>query len=89
MKIVESIKGKNEQTARRQLIEELFYDFHTSRRQVYWINFIRGIFFGLGTLIGGTIIVAITVWILSQFTNIFPSTGDYIETITNSIQKNN
>jgi len=87
MKMVKSIKDKNEQAARHQLIEELFYDFHSSRRQVYWTNFVRGIFFGLGTLIGGTIIVAIAVWVLSQFTNIFPSTGDYIKTITNTIQK--
>ena len=87
MKIVQSIKNKNEQVARHQLIEELFYDFHKNRRQVYWTNFVRGIFFGLGTLLGGTIIVTIIIWSLGQFTGIFPETKDYVNQITNSIQQ--
>lgn len=63
---------KREGDARKALIEELFYDFYQNRRQVYWMNFVRGVFFGFGSLLGGTIVVAIVVWILSQIVGLFP-----------------
>lgn len=59
--------------ARKALLEELFYDFHQNRRQVYWVNFIRGIFFGFGSLLGGTIVVAIVFWVLAQVTGLLPA----------------
>lgn len=59
--------------ARRALFEELFYDFHRNRRQVYWMNFVRGIFFGFGSLLGGTIVVAIVFWVLAQVTGLLPA----------------
>ncbi len=87
MKTIKAIKDDNERSARHQLIEELFNDFYSSRRRIYWMNFIRGISFGFGSVIGGTIVVAVIVWFLSQFTNIFPETGTYVNQITNSIQQ--
>lgn len=70
----------NEMGARKQLLEELFYDFNRSRFQVYWINFVRGLFFGLGTLVGGTVVVAAVIWILGQFVTV-PYIGDYIHQV--------
>lgn len=61
--------------ARRGIIEELFNDYYDDRRNIYKVNFFRGIFFGLGTVIGGTIIVAIIVWGLSFFVDL-PGVGD-------------
>ena len=87
MKIVETIKSDNERGARRNLIEDLFYDFHRSRRQVYLMNFYRGLFFGLGTIIGGTVVVAVIIWILGQFAGWFPSIGEYINQIINAMNK--
>jgi len=86
MKIVEAIKSDNERGARRKLIEELFYDFHRARRQVYMMNFYRGVFFGFGTIIGGTVVVAIIIWILGQFAGWFPSIGEYTNQIINAIR---
>ena len=80
-KIVKTIKNSSELGARKQLIEELFYDFNRNRFQIYWMNFTRGIFFGLGTLIGGTVVVAFLIWILSQVAGWFPPIGDYIKQI--------
>lgn len=56
--------------ARRALLEELFNDLYNDRRNIYIMNFIRGIFFGFGTFLGGTIVVALVVWILSFFVQI-------------------
>ena len=84
-KIIEKIKKDNEISARRQLIEELFYDFHSIRCQVYWMNFTRGLFFGFGTILGGTVLVALIIWILGQFVG-FPYIGEFIRQIIESIQ---
>lgn len=87
MGVIKSIKEKNERAARQNLIEELFYDFHRSRRQVYSMNFFRGLFFGLGVLVGGTILVAIVVWAINQFTGVFPEIKEFTTQITDAIQK--
>ncbi len=86
-KIVSKIKKDNERGARYSLIEELFYDFHRSRRQVYLMNFFRGIFFGFGTVLGGTILVALIVWVLGQFVDWFPFIGDFIKQIIDAMQR--
>lgn len=71
--------------ARRSLIEELFNDYYDDRRNVYKMNFIRGIFFGLGTVIGGTIVVAAIVWGLSFFVAI-PGIGDTAQQVQKSLE---
>lgn len=84
-KVIDKTKEDNERGARHDLIEELFYDLHRSRKQVYWMNFIRGLFFGFGSVLGGTILVAIAVWIISQFVD-WPGIGDYFEGLRDTLQ---
>lgn len=79
------IKGDNERGAREDFLEQLFHDFHRNRAEVYKMNFIRGIFFGLGSVIGGTVIIALAAWILSFFVDI-PGVGGSIEQVQQSIQ---
>jgi hypothetical protein len=76
---------RKEGDARKALLEELFYDFHQNRRQVYWMNFVRGIFFGFGSLLGGTIVVATVVWVLGQVTGFFPPLQDAVDTLSTSV----
>lgn len=79
---------KKEGDARRALLEELFYDFHQNRRQVYWMNFVRGVFFGFGSLLGGTIVVAIVVWVLAQVVGLFPEpVKDAVDSLSSSIHQ--
>lgn len=85
-KVAENVKESNEQGARRTVIEDLFYDFNRSRTQVYRMNFIRGIFFGLGSVLGGTIVVAILLWILSAVGGVFPPLHDFFNGVTNTIE---
>lgn len=86
-KITKTVKNTNERGARHQLIEELFYDFNSNRFQIYKVNFVRGVCFGFGTILGGTVVVAFIVWILGQFAGLFPSIGDYINQIINMMQR--
>lgn len=86
-KAAAAVKETGERMARRKLLEELFYDFYYSRGQVYWVNFVRGLFFGFGTILGGTVIVALLIWLLGQIAGIFPGIGDYIMKIIKTINR--
>jgi hypothetical protein len=81
-----SIKDRCELKARRQLLDELFNDFYGSRHRIYRMNFFRGICFGFGSVLGGTALVAIIVWILTQIAGWFPFIGEFINKIVNAIQ---
>lgn len=86
-KVARSLKGSSEGGARRALIEELFYDFHKSRRQVYIMNFIRGVFFGLGSALGATVVIALLIGILSVLTDIPGGIGDFIQSIIDAMNR--
>lgn len=79
-------KEKRETESRRQVLEDLFYDFNKSRAQIYWMNFTRGIFFGFGTVLGGTVLVAIIIWILGLLAGWLPF-GEYIRHIIEAFQR--
>lgn len=85
-KATEKVKKENEIGARRAVLEDLFYDSHSSRKQIYVMNLIRGIFFGVGTVIGGTLVVALVVWLLTWFTDIPGGFGDFIQYIVDTVQ---
>jgi hypothetical protein len=85
-RIAESIKAGNERGARQSLIEDLFYDFNRSRAQVYKMNFIRGIFLGAGTVIGGTVVIALVVWLLSLLGHVIPPLGDFFDGISHTLE---
>ena len=84
-KAAQGIKKENERSARMGLLEDLFYDFNRSRGEVYKMNFIRGIFFGLGSVIGGTVIIALLIWLMGFFVDI-PGIGRSIEKLQNNIE---
>ncbi len=67
-------------------LESIFEGGYINHWRVYKINLIRGIFFGLGTVIGSTIFIALVIWFLSFFAEI-KIIGDLAETIRNSINK--
>lgn len=86
-KAKEKIASDNERGARQSLIEDLFYDFHRSRKEVYTMNFVRGIFFGLGSVLGGTVVIAFIIWILSTTGDIFPPLADFINNIITAMEQ--
>ena len=68
----------------RQLLEDLYL---SNKWQMLKGNFLRGIAFGLGTFLGGTIVVAILIWLISQTVDIFPPVRDFAERLIESLNK--
>lgn len=85
-KLKAKIKQDNEHGARESVLEELFYDFHRSRFQVYKMNFIRGIYFGFGSVLGGTVLILILIWLLSMLAAFIPPIGDFLQSIIHSLK---
>lgn len=70
----------------RNQIRELFESIYVANKwQIVRVNFLRGMAFGLGTLVGGTIVVAIAVWILSQTIDLFPWAQDFTQRLIDSL----
>ena len=85
-KVVDTAKAKREQTTRFKLLEELFNDFNRSRVEVYKMNFVRGIIFGLGSALGGTVVLALVIWLLSVFTDIFPFFNGISDAVDSAVE---
>lgn len=85
-KVVDKKKKEAELGARRAVLEDLFYDFNSSRAEVFKMNFFRGIFLGFGTVIGGTLVVAILVALLSLLADVPGGLGDFIRYIVDTVQ---
>jgi hypothetical protein len=82
----ETTMKKNETEAKRIVLEEIFNDIYSDRKRVYKINFFRGILFGAGSAIGGTIVLALIVWLLSLFVDA-PLVGELFENAQQSIEQ--
>lgn len=65
--------------------EDFFEDYERRRWSVYRMNFGRGIAFGLGTFIGGTLVIGAVLWILSLFQDV-PFLTNFVQTVQNSIE---
>ncbi len=67
-------------------LEILFATDYISKKKLYLHNFLRGIVFSAGGVIGATLIIAVLIWILSVFDNI-PVVGPLFEGTRESIQQ--
>lgn len=71
--------------AAKSLIDELLQDMHDHRLQIYKMNFVRGLFFAFGSVLGGTVLITLLLWLLSLF-NELPVIGHFIDTVQRSIE---
>ena len=83
----ERISRDNEIGARKGLLEDLFNDFNHNRAEVYQFNFIRGIFFGLGSVLGGMVLIALFIWLLNLTGQLIPSIAGFIDQIVEMMQQ--
>jgi hypothetical protein len=67
-----------------QALEYMFAAGYVSRKKLYLENFVRGIFFSVGSIIGATIVIALLIWILSLF-DTAPLIGDLVKSLKNTL----
>lgn len=53
-----------------------FIRMHNSTARLVWFNFLRGLAFGLGSVIGATVLVSLLVFLLREI-NFIPIIGDW------------
>lgn len=66
------------------LVLDYIYILHSTKRQI-WSSFMRGIFAGLGGVIGATLGVALLVGLLQLFGGV-PVVGDFFRQLGQTIQ---
>lgn len=71
--------------APRAVLEDLFEDYYKHRNRIYFMNLVRGIFFGFGSVIGGTLVIALLLWVLSLF-HYIPFLSDIVDSVRNTIE---
>lgn len=62
-----------------------YFRIHYSLRRMILNNFLGGLFWGFGTVLGATILVAIILFILSKLDTV-PIIGDFISRILSQIE---
>ncbi|HET6622715.1 MAG TPA: DUF5665 domain-containing protein [Candidatus Saccharimonadales bacterium] len=72
--------------AQEALLQDVFQDLYRQRGKIYRMNFIRGIFFGLGSVLGGTVVIAVLIWMISWFVD-FPLIGQYFKELLQAVQQ--
>jgi hypothetical protein len=60
---------------------------HSTVWRVLWLNFLRGLAFGLGSVIGATILVYLTIQVLAQI-EFIPILGDWAVQLIEQIETN-
>lgn len=81
------LKEDNERGARENMIEELFYDFNRSKSQIFIVNFFRGIFFGIGSVIGGALIITIGAMVLGLFVDLPGGVGEFTQKVLDAMSR--
>lgn len=67
-------------------IEYMFEAAHPGWGRVVWLALVRGVVTGFGVVLGGTILVAIIIWVLGSLDSV-PLLGDLAETTKSTIEQ--
>jgi len=86
-KIKRQVREDNERGARESVLEDLFNDFNRNRFTIYKFNFFRGIFFGLGSVLGGTLVVALLAGLLNLTGHLVPGIAIFLNSVIDMMQR--
>lgn len=86
-KLKQTVRDKNEKGAREAVLQDLFNDFNRNRFSVYKFNFFRGIFFGLGSVLGGTFVLALLIGLLNMTGQLIPGIAGVVDGVVEMMKK--
>lgn len=67
-----------------RMLEDVVASGSTNHKRLIWTNFVKGLAYGLGIFLAGTLVVAIVIWILNLFNNV-PLIGPLVQNIINNL----
>jgi hypothetical protein len=67
------------------VVNDYIDSLHSTPRQI-WNSFVRGMFMGLGGVLGATVVLAGLLWVLHLFGG-FPVIGHYFQQTANTIRR--
>ncbi len=78
------VKSSKDDKLALMALETILAANNLSKKQIYLQNFLRGMFFSIGTIVGIVLVGTVVLWFLSLFDN-FPFIQEISETIKNSL----
>jgi hypothetical protein len=67
-----------------RMIEEIYYSGSANMKRLMWYNFMKGIAYGFGIFIAGTVVVAFMIWFLGLFDQA-PLIGPFVQKLLDSL----
>ncbi len=84
------LSNKEYEKLGRQVESVLVTDYiellHSTPRQI-WSSFLRGVFAGIGTVVGATLGITVLLFLLQQFGSHLPLVGHYLQQLGDSIKR--
>lgn len=77
----------DQSTQAAKALQALFASEYVDKKKLYKENFIRGLTFGMGSLLGATVGIALMLWFLSLFQQV-PLLGDFVRNVEQTITEN-
>lgn len=68
----------------QELIVNAYGEIYNLRRQM-WVSFVKGVFSGLGAVIGVTVMAGVLAWLLYSFGDV-PFVGDFFKSLSETIK---
>lgn len=71
-----------------KMMEDMYLQHASSTGRLLWYNFVRGIAYGFGIFLAGTVLVGFLLWFLSLFDNSqIPFLSKFVQVLIDSLQK--
>ncbi len=77
--------SKNSEKKEKLKTFDQFVKYLSSPWRIIWMNFVAGIFKGLGILIGMTVVLAVFIWMITKLVD-FPLIGQYFLDLKNMLE---
>jgi hypothetical protein len=68
-----------------RMLEDIVASGAGNYRKLLWYNFVKGLAYGFGIFLAGTVVVAIVISVLNLFNDV-PIIGPFVQNIINSLQ---
>ncbi len=81
-RIIQQVDAKQQ-----KFTDNLLLEAYGRKRKLLKLSFWQGVFFGLGSTIGGTLVLALLIWILARVVDWFPILGDLVNKIIEHIAR--